>query len=258
MKKLVLNEKGCSKVVNLEKVEKELKELKVGNSKKGKAIKKTAFYLLEDLEEAMEEEKSGNEERLIYFENYEEIRNSIKKILLNGAENWKKWAFGGCGLVYNKDIMELLLTKKEQKEMEAAGIDGDVLLEMYSITAEAACRVIISLCVRNGEELGTYYDKKNLEEEEFLDPRFDSRQSFYKKAKYKIYKIDTVKFTKLFSYGVEVAMITETPTFKRIDVYGKYSSTTSRHIKEFYRQFFENDTIGANRIYKGGEEVVEK
>jgi hypothetical protein len=61
-----------------------------------------------------------------------------------------------------------------------------------------------------------------------LEPRYDSRKSFYGKARV---EKDKGKLT-LFSYNTRVA---EIENGKPI-VHGKYSSTTLRHIKEFLKQ----------------------
>lgn len=80
-----------------------------------------------------------------------------------------------------------------------------------------------------------------------LSCRYDSRQSFYGKAKveqraeiqdgvlYNIYE--------LYSYGTLVARITEnTETGKATCEYlGKYSQTTTRHQKEFFKQYGLSD-----------------
>lgn len=74
------------------------------------------------------------------------------------------------------------------------------------------------------------YQLQDLEE---LQARFDSRQSFYKKA-----YIGTFIFgngevaTYLKSYNTIVACIYK----NQLRVYGFYSQTTARHIKEFAKQ----------------------
>ena len=71
-----------------------------------------------------------------------------------------------------------------------------------------------------------------------LQARYDSRLSFYGKAKV----IETKKYLRLISYGTHVATWnkeTKTLTIHRNYEYaphGKYSQTTSRHIREFARQ----------------------
>lgn len=44
----------------------------------------------------------------------EDIAN---KILLNGAENWSQYSYGGCALVYDKDIAESLCTPSELRKV---------------------------------------------------------------------------------------------------------------------------------------------
>ena len=63
-----------------------------------------------------------------------------------------------------------------------------------------------------------------------LNPMFDSRKSFYRKA---FVEIDpkTGDLT-LKSYGTKVAVIKA----GKLEVFGTYSVTTLRHIKEFMRQ----------------------
>lgn len=61
-----------------------------------------------------------------------------------------------------------------------------------------------------------------------LYPCYDNRQSFYGKAK--VDESGNVK--KLYSYGTHVASIVD----GKAEVYGWYSNTTGRHIKEFLKQ----------------------
>jgi hypothetical protein len=63
---------------------------------------------------------------------------------------------------------------------------------------------------------------------ELLEPRYDSRKSFYKKAKVRNENGKTI----LQSYGTDVARIEE----GKPKISGFYSATTTRHIKEFLKQ----------------------
>ncbi len=68
-----------------------------------------------------------------------------------------------------------------------------------------------------------------------LEPRYDSRKSFYKKA-HVIIKGDVKQ---LQSYSTIVAEIKD----DKAEIYGTYSPTTLRHIKEFlYQNGFEVGT----------------
>ena len=44
----------------------------------------------------------------------EDIAN---KMLLNGAENWEQYSYGGCALIYDKDIAESLCTPSELRKV---------------------------------------------------------------------------------------------------------------------------------------------
>lgn len=63
-----------------------------------------------------------------------------------------------------------------------------------------------------------------------LVPQYDARRSFYGKARVE----DTKKYLKLYSYNTLVAMISKEES--KAKVFGTYSQTTLRHIKEFLKQ----------------------
>lgn len=63
---------------------------------------------------------------------------------------------------------------------------------------------------------------------QILYPYYDNRQSFYGKAKVE----HAGEIKKLYSYDTYVASIIG----DKAEVYGWYSNTTGRHIKEFLKQ----------------------
>lgn len=69
-----------------------------------------------------------------------------------------------------------------------------------------------------------------------LDCRYDSRKSFYGKAQVLEQTMSDWKETDLYSYNTLVAKIIETKKTKKYIYYGKYSQTTTRHQREFFRQ----------------------
>ena len=75
------------------------------------------------------------------------------------------------------------------------------------------------------------WEYRNYPKEE-LQARYDSRASFYKKAYVIIYDEDE-EILLLQSYNTIVAHIHK----GKYVSYGKYSQTTSRHQKEFEKQF---------------------
>lgn len=71
-----------------------------------------------------------------------------------------------------------------------------------------------------------------------LSCRYDSRQSFYGKAQVEQKEENSLIINNLYSYGTLVAQrLTDVNTMKTTYKYlGKYSQTTTRHQKEFFRQ----------------------
>ena len=66
-----------------------------------------------------------------------------------------------------------------------------------------------------------------------LTSQYDSRKDFYGKATVEECADGTIK---LFSYDTHVASIFVKGSEKTAEVYGWYSQTTGRHIKEFLKQ----------------------
>lgn len=82
-----------------------------------------------------------------------------------------------------------------------------------------------------------------------LEPRYDSHKSFYGKAR--VTESGNVK--KLTSYNTHVASIVG----GKAHVFGTYSPTTLRHIKEFLKQNgFQADTAKQiMRLYRANKEA---
>ena len=43
---------------------------------------------------------------------------SLEKLLLNGAKNWKEYSYGGCSLIYDGDIAKRLCNSSELKRTD--------------------------------------------------------------------------------------------------------------------------------------------
>lgn len=69
-----------------------------------------------------------------------------------------------------------------------------------------------------------------------LECRFDSRNSFYGKAQVKETRYIGLHLIELFSYDTLVAKIEEKENKTSYIYLGKYSQTTTRHQKEFFKQ----------------------
>lgn len=76
-----------------------------------------------------------------------------------------------------------------------------------------------------------------------LTCRYDSRNSFYGKAWVEEKEDNICKNYLLYSYGTLVAIYTEDKmsNLKQYSYLGKYSQTTTRHQKEFFKQFGLSD-----------------
>ena len=92
----------------------------------------------------------------------------------------------------------------------------------------------------------------------FLETEYDTRKSFYKKAKVEIIEDNICHNELLYSYGTLVAIYSK-DKIKDIIQYtycGKYSQTTTRHQKEFFKQkgLTEKEL---KELFKNGELVKE-
>lgn len=90
-----------------------------------------------------------------------------------------------------------------------------------------------------------------------LSCRYDSRNSFYGKARVKQTSTiqDNILYTELelYSYGTLVARITknEETCMATCEYLGKYSQTTTRHQKEFFKQYGLSDNE-IKELFKNG------
>lgn len=66
------------------------------------------IYALELLDELQERVSNG------WFDDLDNYKLT-KKSLLNGAENWSEYSWGGCSLIYNEDIAIRLCNPTELK-----------------------------------------------------------------------------------------------------------------------------------------------
>lgn len=89
-----------------------------------------------------------------------------------------------------------------------------------------------------------------------LSCRYDARQSFYGKAKVCEYDFEDLKLIELISYSTKVAYIKDYKNGSKKFVYlGKYSQTTTRHQKEFFKQNGLSDKEIKKLFEKGTLEV---
>ena len=72
----------------------------------------------------------------------------LRKFMLNGADSFEQWSFGGCGMVYNDDLREAF------KKPNASGV--------YLLKLQAHCYYSAYLELSNllSKKLSNFYEKK--------------------------------------------------------------------------------------------------
>lgn len=70
-----------------------------------KGVLQYAIDIVEEVENELEEYDEFNERLL-------------EKALLNGASNWHEYSYGGCALIYDKQIAERLCSPSELKKTD--------------------------------------------------------------------------------------------------------------------------------------------
>lgn len=71
--------------------------------------------------------------------------NLLEQELLNGADNWNAYSWGGCSFCYNEDICERLATPSEQKRTKGGQLRPNSREEWLDTQARAlfqACEFI--------------------------------------------------------------------------------------------------------------------
>jgi hypothetical protein len=92
-----------------------------------------------------------------------------------------------------------------------------------------------------------------------LDCRYDARNSFYGKARVEEYEDENARTLHLLSYGTFVANIVyyKKKNKKVYEYFGRYSQTTTRHQKEFFKQNGLSDKEIKELFNKGTLEIEE-
>ena len=106
----------------------------------GRRVKEYAEGLAEELEEAIQ----GG-----YFaEDKLTDRAALKEQMLNGADNWSQYSYGGSALIYDGDIAERLCSPSELKKVKGGERRPNANEEWLDVQARAlsqAANMIIRL-----------------------------------------------------------------------------------------------------------------
>ena len=74
-------------------------------------------------------------------------RENAKEVLLNGAENWSEYSYGGNALIYNGNIVEMLCTPGEVERFKNGEINKpntrEEWLDVQARALSQACELII-------------------------------------------------------------------------------------------------------------------
>lgn len=72
-----------------------------------KGVKKIAENLLDKYEEIV-----------LYREGSDPVPLLTEKTVLNGADDWKQYCYGGCAMIYDREIAETLCTPSELRRTD--------------------------------------------------------------------------------------------------------------------------------------------
>lgn len=102
----IIFEKEEPEMLNMNEIEKKI-ENRPARSAWNKGVKEYALELIEELKDGIE---SG-------WIDPDDLCNPtlIEKALLNGASDWSQYSWGGCSMIYNKEIAERLCCPSELK-----------------------------------------------------------------------------------------------------------------------------------------------
>ena len=76
-------------------------------------------------------------------------RDNALHELLNGADNWSEYSWGGCAYVYDGDIVEMLCTPSEIKRFENGKLNKPNGRETWLDTQARALKQAYELIIRS-------------------------------------------------------------------------------------------------------------
>ena len=68
------------------------------------------------------------------------------KTLLNGADDWKQYSYGGCSLIYNQDIAERLCSLRGYKRTEEGKNPPNARENWLDVQARALYQASLLIC----------------------------------------------------------------------------------------------------------------
>lgn len=100
----------------------------------GRGVKLYACELLGSLAECVEWARKNGEPSPL------ESRETVRAALLNGAEDWSQYSWGGCALIYDGDIAERLCSHSELKRKRGGELPPNATEDWLDVQARALRR----------------------------------------------------------------------------------------------------------------------
>lgn len=100
----------------------------------GRGVKLYACELLGSLAECAEWARKNGEPSPL------ESRETVRAALLNGAEDWSQYSWGGCSLIYGGDIAERLCSHSELKRKRGGELPPNAAEDWLDVQARALRR----------------------------------------------------------------------------------------------------------------------
>ena len=118
-------------MLTIKAIREALEETKTRSAWK-RGVKVYALEMLDGLEEAID----GG-----YFDREDlEAPRMAKKALLNGADSWDQYSWGGCALIYDWEIAERLCNPSELKKTRGGERRPNSREEWLDVQARALCQ----------------------------------------------------------------------------------------------------------------------
>lgn len=120
----------------MEKIEQIRTELykRLGRSAWDRGVTAYAYDLLENVEESS---KAGRQLT---------TRREWKEAMLNGAQNWGEYSYGGCSLIYDGDIANRLCTPSELKRKRNGELNPNSRESWLDVQARALFQAQARIC----------------------------------------------------------------------------------------------------------------
>lgn len=126
--------------MNFQKIRKEIRKTS-GRSAWSKGVSHYALMLLDDLQDWNYAGKDIRPHSSAKICN----REILKKTLLNGADNWSQYSWGGCSFIYDEDIAKILCNPSELKKTKNGTRRPNAREEWLDVQARALYQACIKL-----------------------------------------------------------------------------------------------------------------